>query len=327
MIDQHHDPGLARLRVLLHSHPMAFDYVKTASFDYDDRKLPPTAFAWGAKRLFPIHEEKQAAMSWLYAKDDPAVPSEVKTAIKEALDAYGVPADVFAPAPLEKTASADDCLFPENRTYPVRTAEEIKYAESRLLKQVPKMTPQRRADTFVRLFEKAAALNVELSPAALQYAGATQTDPGLLVQTLKARSGATKEASLQNAYDQLARMIQQDPRILLERDTQVKIASALDELDQRADLQKHYDRGIPDPIASVFNTVKRAESSIDLAGKTCPISKLRMMPTSFYADVLGPDVVRELAPGGQFLDQEAIVPIIESLPLDMKRHLAAALSL
>lgn len=327
MIDQHHDPGLSRLRVLLHAHPDAFDYVKTASFDYDDRSLPTTAFAWQAKRLYPVHTEKQAAMSWLYAKDDPKVPAEVKTAIKEALDAYGVPMEVFQPGMEVKLASEEDCLFPENRTYPVRTPEEVKYAEARLLPQVSKMTPQRRADVFVRLYEKAAALAVELQPESLRYAGLTQTDPDALVQALKARAGATKEASLQQAYTGLVDLIRQSPRSLEDRATQVKIASALDELDQRADLQKHYDRGIPDPIASVFNTTKLAEATVDLAGKSCPISKLRMMPTSFYADVLGPDVVHELAPGGQFLDQDSIVPIIQSLPLDMKRNLAAALNL
>jgi hypothetical protein len=325
-MDQHHDPGFARLRTLLQTHTAAFDLIKEASFDYDERTLPYSAFAWPAKRLFPVHTEKQAALSWLYAKNDATVPAEVKHAVKEAVLVYGIPEDAFTPVQ-EKMASAEECLFPEENTYPVRTAEEVKYAEKRLIPQIPKMSPQRRADTFVRLYEKAAELNVELQPISLKYAGLTQTDPDLLVQMIKARAGATKIAELSRAYEGLASMIQRNPRSVQNRETQVKLASALDELDQHADLPKHYDRGIPDPIASVFNTTKKAEASIELAGKSCPISKLRMMPTSFYADVLGPDVVRDLAPGGQFLDQDSIVPIIESLPLDMKRNLAAALSL
>ncbi len=326
--DQYHDAGFGRLRHLLEEHPVIADRLKTAEIDDDVNSLPPSAFAWPSERLFPIHTSEQAAISYLYAKTA-SVPNEVMEEIKTALEAFDVYCESdFSPVVVKEAAIAgEDCLFPETQTYPVRSPEEVKLAEARLLSQVGKMQPETRAEIFTRLAKFAHQYKHTLHPLSAKFAGLTETDPHTLRTALLGRSGATKNAELAAKYVALSDAVAQDPRALRDRLTQIKLAEAIGTLDEQEPLiMKSYDRRLPDPILSVFNTEKRSdERSVDCGcGQPVALSKLAALGPGFYADALGDDILPEIAPGGQ-LDGERLAHIIPTLPRDMKRVLCQAL--
>lgn len=327
--DQYHDPGFGRLRHLLEEHPRAADMLKVAEIEDDGDGLPASAYAWPAKRLFPIHSADQAAVSYLYAKTaSEALPREVLAEIETALDAFDVPRDVFEPVETKVAAlEEDECLFPEDRAYPVRSAAEVKLAEERLLAQVGKLLPETRATVFSRLAKFASRHGAPLHPLSAKFAGLTQTDPLTLRTALLGRSGATKQAGLAASYVALADAVAADPRALRDRTTQVKLAEAIGTLDEQDPaIGAAYDRGLPDPLLSVFNTEKRAdEAGVDCGSLHVPLAKLCALGPGFYADALGPDVVREITTRGA-MDAQKLAQLIPTLPAEMKRSLCQALT-
>ena len=330
-IDVFHDPGHARLKYLLTTYPKLAEFIgtdKTASSD-DADSLPDSAFADSIRRYFPIHSPKLAALSAAYAqtamKEGIHVPAEVVDNIKMACEAYSVPDACFVMVSLvEKTASADDYLFPEKRLYLIRDAEEIKTAEARLIAERSKLLPENRVAAFGRLFKKATQLSVELSPTSYKYAGLTETDAGKLCQALRARSEAAT-GLVKEAFSTLADTVHRDPRALSHRETRIKLAGAIAELDKAGDVVKHYDRGVQDPIETVFNTEKVAYAGIDLGTSTVPMTKLMSLDPEFYGDVLGSDFVPDICTGGN-LDSAKIAEVLPTLPRDMKHALSTAIS-
>lgn len=326
--DQYHDPGFGRLQHLLEAHPSAADRLKTAEIDDDGDALPPSAFAWPAQRLYPIHTPEQASLSHLYAKtSEVAVPKEVLAGIEEALDAYEIPRETFLPVVVKEAALAEDeCLFPEQRSYPVRSAVEVKLAEERLLAQVGKMMPESRAAVFSRLAKFATRHGHALHPLSAKFAGLTETDPHTLRTALHARAGATKQAALAAKYVELADAIGNNPRSLRDHDTRVKIAETIGTLDETDPfIQRRYDKGIPDPLLSVFNTEKRAdEASVACGNHSHSLTRLAALDPKFYGDALGDDMIPEITSQGR-LDVAKLAQVLPTLPTEMQRVLCQAL--
>lgn len=328
MIDFYNDPGHSTLRHLLQRAPGAAEMLKTAELEDFNGDLPDSAFAWSSKRMFPVHTPEHAAVSYLYAKHASArTPREVLGFIKEALDIYGIEVEALAEVQIKEAAyEEDECIFPESRAYPVRDAGEVKLAEDKLLSQAAKLRPETRADAFTRLTKAAAFHGVNLQPDSYKYAGMTYTDRPRLVDSLRARAAATKEAALSEKYASLAASVAYDRTSLRSRAARVKLAEAIGTLDERAGLLKHYDRELEDPIRTVFNTTKvAAADDIDLGGgAVVSASSLAGLPPSFFSDLFGPDIVKEIAPMGQ-VDPAALQQVVVTFPADMKQQLAQAL--
>jgi len=338
MNDLYNDPGHALLSHLFDRHPGATELVKGAQFEDRRDQIPATAFAWPEHELFPVHSPAHAVVSYLYAKHGaaqtkvaaagrvvPLVPTPVVSAIEEALDAYGIDRAKLA-AVEEKVADLreEDCLFSETKAYPVRNAGEIKTAEARLLEQIRKLRPETRAEAFSKLAAAADAHGVELRPESYRWAGRASTDPHALASTLEVRAMLASDAEAREGFGKLAVAVLEDRRGLRDHATRVKIAAAINELDTRAGLSKHYDRKIPDPVASVFNAEKVAEDAIDLGGAFVRPLHLERLPTTFYSDALGSDVLREIAPGGR-LDAQKVAEVVNTLPADLKADFARQL--
>jgi hypothetical protein len=336
--DLYTDPGHALLSHLLSRHPGAGDLIKGAQFEDRRDQIPDTAYAWPARALFPVHSPAHAVVSYLYAKHGaeqtkvaaagrtvPLVPSQVIAEIEEALDAYGVDRSKLA-AVEEKVAELreEDCLFSETKAYPVRNAGEIKIAEARLLEQVRKLRPETRVEAFGKLAAAAEVHGVELQPQSYRWAGRASTDPDTLAAALEVRASLTSDPEAKESFGKLAAAVLEDRRSLRHHATRVKIASAINDLDARAGLAKHYDRRIPDPVASVFNAEKIAEGAVDLGGAFVQPMHLERLPNSFYSDALGSDVLREIAPGGR-LDVQKVAEVVNTLPADMKADFARQL--
>lgn len=323
-MDLYHDPGHAQLSHLIEGRPGLTPFLKDASFEESVDQLPSDAFAWGARREYPIHTPEHAVVSYLYAEADDRVPVTVKVAIEEALTAYGVPSTTYArQAPLEKTASAEDYLFPEQRAYPVDSARAVRMAEARLLSQLPQLSFHERVPLFNKLAHAAHRHGVELRPVSQAYGLAAQSDAHQVAEALAVRMYQTKVASLREEYRRLGESVTSQPRELRKFTVRTKLAELLLRLDQEAGVT--YGPALPDPFRTVFNApIKLGAAGVLIGNASYDLGQLCGLPATFYQDALGPEVSGELAPGGQ-VQPELIQSILPTLPADMQAILAQAL--
>jgi len=323
--DQFHDPGFGRLQHLLARHPSAGEFLKTASIEEQAPNLPPSAYAWAEKRLFPIHSPEHAALSGLYVKEAAEVPEFVRLKIAEACFAFDVPETIFHAA-LTKTAApvADECIFP-NGTYPVRTPDEVKTAETRLLEQTSRMTLQERNSAFNRLYKAASFHGVNLNPTSLQYAGKTACDANDLAEHVFARASATKDKELSEKFAKLGAAIRADKKALKDPHARTKLAQTIEVLDKQAGFDTRYGRDFNDPYLTVHNTTKLAGAGVEMGGRTFSHADLSRVPPTFYSDALGPDILPAIAPGGQ-VDPKLAMQVLETLPADIKRSFGRSLT-
>ena len=114
------------------------------------------------------------------------------------------------------------------------------------------------------------------------------------------RASLAPDGEIKAAFTKMSQAVSQDRRGLRDQTTRVKLASAIGDLDTLAGFDKLYDRKLPDPVATVFNSsVKIAANMMDLGGRLADSAKVASLPASFFSDALGADVLSEIAPGGR----------------------------
>lgn len=326
IVDQFRDPSFALLVNLTKDRPALVERIKEAEVHTEElESLPETAFAWPEKRAFPIHSREHTAMSRVYRENIRQVPPSVDQALKEACEIYGLEEELFArPKVAAAPDDPEDYLLPDLKRIPIRTGEQVKVAEEKLLAGYTKLSVERRAQACKRLIDKAASFNVTLDPLMHKLAGFTITSTKVLTDWLEARATASS-GEHRNAFQKLADSVKRLPPEIRDRESQIKVAEVIADLDKRAGLVKHYDRRLPDPMLTVFNTEKVAGHGIDLGGRFYPMARLAAYPASFYGDVLGDDIVREASDGAGGVDPHKLAAILETLPRDMKSVLAQQL--
>lgn len=323
--DQYSDPAFGMLIKQAARMPAFADFVKEADIESGERTtLPDTAFAWPDQRHFPIHTEKHAALSYAYASTQKSVPAPVVDRIKEALEVYGVDLKIFEPVQEKVAATNDHWLLPDLKLYPVRTKEDVKTAELRLLSDIPKLDLEHRVTACTNLVKKASDLGAQLHPDTMQFAGMVVSSTKFASEWLETRATMAKAPEVKQAYAKIASEMRQHGVEIKDRDTLIKVASVIAELDEKAGFVKHYDRKMPDAMKTIFNTTKESASSVDVAGRMIPVSKLAGLPASFWGDLGGPELENELAPGGK-VAVEKLATVVDTLPLDLKLILRSQL--
>jgi hypothetical protein len=321
IVDQYSDPSFGFLVRQVSRMPALEPFVKNASIESGETDaLPDTAFAWPDQRKYPIHTAEQAALSYAYSKLAHALPEAVTTNIKNALEVYEVPLSVFEEVGVKEAALSDDAyLLPDLRLFPVTQAGEVKYAEQRVLSQLTKLDLPHRATVCANLVKKADHFKVELHPEVLKLAGFVVSSTKQVRDWLEARSTALPMSAhlYKAAYEKLAEDLKTQPAESSDRQGLLKLASTIAELDERAGLVKHYDRKLPDPLKTVFNTDKLAAEMVDLDGTMVPLSKLAGLPATFWEDLGGRELSDEICPGGK-MDSAKLAMVVDTLPLDLK---------
>lgn len=329
VIDQFHDPVLGMLTKIASDRPRLASAMM--SFDIDPSELdslPDDAFAWPEKRAYPVHSREHATLSRAYRDGmGGKVPAHVDTTIKEALEVYGVDEALFARTKVAAVSPLDDAsnyLLPDIRRLRVMEAGHVKVAADRLIQQGDRLSPGHRVLAGARLVEKAAFFGVRISDEVRKMAGLVATSTPVLADWLDARSQAAS-AEFRDGYAKLAAEVRRMPDELRDCGIQARLASALEELDELSGLDRQWGRRLPDPHASVFNTTKVAGPGVTLAGRFIPMERMAAYPTSFYADALGPDIVREATDLGGRLDVEKLAAVLSTLPVDMQRVLVSCM--
>lgn len=325
IVDQFNDPAFGVLLREVSSRPALEELVKTAEIEpIEADTLPESAFAWPEERRFPIHTDKHAALSRVYAQADTTIPVFVHDTIKKALDIYEIPEEVFKTAQVKiaEENPEDVYLLPAHRLFPVRKAADVKTAELRVLENLTKLDLESRAIACGNLIKQAGHYDVKLHPRIEALAGFVVSSTQKVAHWLEARSSQAKTDLLKVAYQQLADDLKTRPPESGDRASLLKLASVIAELDEKAGLDKHYDRKLPDALQTVFNTDKIAAECVDLNGKMVSLKKLGSFPASFWEDLGGKELANEVAPGG-VVDQSKLATVLNTLPLDLKISLRA----
>jgi hypothetical protein len=323
VVDQFSDPVMAHLVRRVTNRPKLAAAVSEIDVDRNEANaLPDSAFAWPEKRAFPVHSREHTMLSRVYREDATGVPAYVDKALKEACDVYGIDEGLYT---RDKVASAplspEAYLLPDLRRLRVTEKGHVKEAEDKLRNEGSKLTIEHQALASRRLVEKAAFYGTGVSVDTYKTAGMTVTDKGPLVDWLEARREAAPELH-KDGYQKLANAAKKMPAESRDRAEQIKLAEAIGDLDAMSGLDRYYNRKLPNPLMTVFNSAKIAGAGVNLAGKFVPVEHLAALGPAFFSDVLGPDIVREASDMSGQMDPHKLAQVIDTLPADMKRVLA-----
>lgn len=322
IVDQYNgDPLYAQLHVLTRERPLVREMLKSASFEKEAMEnLPSTAFAWEDERRFPLHTREDAIASILYRSKLASVPAHVDAKLEKAASIYGLDDYVFAVKIAQVGRTKVAYALPEDERLPLSDAGQIKVAEHVLCRDYQRLPLEKRADAFSRLALAAKDQGIELSPLTMKMAGMTACSTKVLRDWLGARAAVTT-GSVQQAFDKLATDLTRTPTYLRARAELVKLAATIAQLDRMAGLEKHYDRNLPDPLQTVFNTEKTAMEMLDVAGLQVPAEQVMQLPPQIWEQVDMP----ELAEVAQSGDAMMFKQVFDTMPLDIKVALQAHL--
>ena len=318
------DTAHGHLAEMLGKSEIAQGFLKNASFNPDRvQSLPDTAFAWEAERLLPLDTKEDAVASLLYraklASTD--VPAEVDAKLAHAVVLYDLLplmrdlAVVKEAAARPEDAAPSKYALPEEGLLPIDTVEQIKVAEATLCEQVEKFPHVKHAQAVARVVVAAYRHGMPLSKLTHRYFGATATNTKKLAYDLEMRATAAGEGPVREGYDKLAAELRCGPQYLSDRDTQLKIASTVLELDQAGKLE--YDKRFESPMLTVCNTTKTAEEMVDLGGVSAPLEAVMQLPTDVWEEMDVP----EMAPLVEAGDADSVKQVLDTLPLDLKVQL------
>ena len=327
IVDQFSDPGFKVLSQRIQQFPNADEFIKSAELNDDENeKRASSAFAWKERRLFPIDDAAQAALSRLYMEKQAGIPQEVFDTCDKALELYGVDMPLQ-----EKTAAQvvdlSDYLLPDIKRFRVKTAEDVKLASHAILTNRRKLGTPMRALASVNLAKKAAVLGERLPTDILKFAGVTMCDTRTLRDWLEARTQATLDPQISYGYQKLADEVHQLPPLCSDREGLIKVACVIQELDEAAGLDKHYGRKLLDPLLTVFNTEKIGDELISLAGRQVPMDTLLAIDPDVYRDVFGDDLAGEFIEPTGDIDPDQLQIILPTVPLDLQQALAAQMGI
>jgi hypothetical protein len=326
IIDQYSDPAMGTLAHSLRDLPSLSEFVKTANIDsHEADALPSSAFAWPDERKFPLHTAEHAALSFTYfQKTSSAVPPYVGTAIQNALEVYGVTPELFVSTKVAAATAEKRYLLPELGLFEVKTAADVLPAQKSLVDQMERLPLEQRATACINLMKYASESSVKLDPMVLQLAGFVVSSTKVARQWLEARATACPDdkAAQKLGYQTLADGLSRMPEESVDRPGLLKVANAIATLDEQSGLDRFYDRKLPDPLKTVFNTTKLASDMVDVDGTMVSMSKLSALPASFWEDLGGREMSDEVCPGGR-TDRSKLADVVATLPLDLKRVLKA----
>ena len=260
---------------------------------------------------YPIDTAANAVASKAYAIKVGEQAPHVLNAIDKALDIYGVPSPRRVQVKQANSFSEAVYLLPEQNLYPVKTASDIREADRALNRVHRKLSTESLARASSTLVKLAGHNKLNVSDRVMQWAGLKMCDIEKTASWIEARGAVTST----NVFYKLADKVRSSTGPKSRRDL-TKLASAIEHLDKRYGLEKHYDTKLPNPLETVFSSKESMQKVIEHDGKHISLDKLMTLPISFYQDVLGEDIAEEITSNGE-LDPEKVSTILPTLPKDM----------
>lgn len=317
-MDQQRDLTHRTLYNILQERPGIEPLIKHASVGVSLDNLPNSAFADTYNRAYPIDTPSNTAMSLAYAIKTADLAPHVSSNLARAAEIYGV---ILPPKAQVKVAHEEPrYLLPKQKKFGIKTASDVPKAEAALKRVSSKLSTEDLATAATVLVKAAADSDQNVSSVVMQWAGLAQCDLEKAAEWIEAREDSlsgkangvfAKVASVVRAFNSENT-----------RDDLVKIAETVGKLDEVYGLQVHYNRKLPNPMETVFNTKTSMEKMVSLAGTDIPLADLMKKDPAFYGDVLGDDIVPEITTDGK-LDETKLVEELPILPADMLKLLVS----
>lgn len=327
IVDQNNDITFSRLRNVVHTYPNIKPYIKKAAVGEEYRSsLPRDSFADKSNKRFPLASAADAILSKAYATKVANLASHIMQEIDTALALYSVPTDVFEITKQASTVEEQPVYLIESQSkLPIYSHTSTKIAEQRLLANKRLLKPSTMSEAATKLIKHARSRGDNVSEEVLKYAGLVQSNPDFLTTWLEARSTKSKQENTKVAYAKLAE-VTKNIGSSVTREELIKLANTISQLDRDAGMERYYNKKLPDPISTVFNTKVAMQPMLSLGSKDVPLEKLLSISPAMYGDLLGSDIVEEISKDGELIP-ENLVDIFETLPRDMKKLLVDKLGL
>jgi hypothetical protein len=286
----------------------------------------------GTVKKFPVHTKESTLLSMTaLLHTHPTLPDEVvKTASANLLKAaynWGIETNLEELKGLAKTAGKTNLVnldkvdekkymqktsakeegpsykvFALEGRYPIDTPELMKRAEVYYRQYSDQFDPMEKYAYSRSMLKQAKAIDYHISnPAILKYANLRfEKNPNLEMQ-LRIRDTKT---TTDGAYSEIAKIAS---KLSLE-----KLAEAILELDEQFGYTKYYDRMVPDPIFTVFNSLEKTSEAVN--GKNITLENLRALSREDLKKYLNDDAIDELQ-GDKGIDvfKSLPEPVIEDI--------------
>jgi len=317
------------------------DFVKTANMDatLHPVNIAKTAFAdFPSSLRYPCHTAAATWMSTAYfqlkkASFNTAEQKRIKDNLQKAAAYFGIrPAcdkvlshEVY----VEKMADSDYAYVYQSDTgdverhFPITNAEEIKVAADWLEENQQHFIFEDRCIVAEKILRKAASVGVrlgdELASKLEKQAGYGLPDLTLVQLALSNRALLTRDSKHRASIEKLAEEIKEKPELFLSRETSLKLASAIDQLDHAIGLNGKYTALIPSPEDIVFTVslVKAAAACGDMCelqtGNVYEKDQLAKLARQDLVEIFGDDFAKE-ACVGLAVDPEKLATIAHTLP-------------
>ena len=326
-IDQNTDTTFHVLHSIITDNPSIKSHIKTASIGEDVRsRLPTSCFADTDNRLYPINTRADAILSKSYATKVANIAPHIMANIDNALDMFSVDKAIFNTRQKVASVKADKTyLLPSRKALAIDSKSDIKLAEQRFHEVKSKLTAEEASEGAVRLVKAASLLGNTVSENTLQLAGATRSDLDKAADWIEARTHVAKTNTQASIYTKVATALREATSAT--RDDLVKVASLVDKLDNMNGVQHLYNKYLPTPLMTVFNTKVAMHDCVYINGKELPLTKLQSMDAKTFGDIVGDDIIPEITDASGDIDVQKFSEVVETLPKDMKDLIVKKLGL
>jgi len=321
ILDVYGDKSLRGLVSMLRENPEYYDVLKDVEVDYDEQQtLPASSFAYPEERAYPIHDDRMALLSSMYKDFFPPedLPESVNENFKKAEYMYDLklPKKKDLKTVVKKAAiKEEDYLIPSLKKFPVRNQKEADFVQKILVKNAQAMGYDHLAEACNNLIEKYASFGAEsedVNPIVYKYAGLTLSKRDFLDASINRRKDFV-DTKFHESYDKLAKIVDE---MDFNRNNLLKVASALEEMDTESQVRHLYDKYIPNPMDSVFNTNKIYKSVKTASEELFTHNHAEIVTEDHIKNLLGEDILKEASVDGK-LDKPTLVDVMNSLPRDL----------
>lgn len=352
------DPASDKNRTELTKYSQRYDFpqfVKSADLDstMDPGEIAVTAYADPVNKKYACHSAAATWLSSVYfheksAEYHPKQQSKICERLERFADYFGIRPAYNAVAKrandLRQNDQMPDSSYAyvwqskdghKERYYPMTSALQVKVAAEWLYENQDKIPFADRNVIGTRIYEKAAHYGAGIGEALTDFiekqAGRGIPDPPELYTMLERRSKLAKKAEHREAIIKLADTVRNTPRVALQPNELVKLATTVDLIDYAIGLKGKYTDLLPRPEDVIFKvTYTKAASD---HGKLCTLqtgsvydkSQLAKLAREDVVDLFGNDFANEVCTGFE-IDPEKIAEVANTLPrpdAELLEHLLA----
>lgn len=341
----------------LYSQP---DFVKNAAHEKlsGAADLPRHLYADQRHKLYPCHTAPATWMSALFFTDkkaqfDAKEAEAIQSKIHQAAEYFGIRGAVseleekMAASETQDINSLPDSEFAivwvsdvggKERHWPLRNAEEIKFAAAHFKTFRDNFVFDDRHVIATKILEKAAQHGADVSGAegSLELAaGLGACAAKVASDMIKDRVGLTRRqhSQLAGELSKLAEAIDQNPERARTVEMRLKLASAVDNFDRSTSLYRLYDAGgLPRPEEVLFAITEKVARDFmtqnveTTTGNVYALDDLEKLAVDDVREWLGDDFADAVSAGGVYMDREKLAAIVPTLDRGMAAMLDRLMS-